>query len=171
MKNSAKSLFVISLLICLACSCKNKEYHVPYYDSSETTVESDVVSVPFKEEYGVKTVQVEINSCAAFPMILDTGCSGMHISVLEVYVLAKQGHLSAEDIEGYQYSQIADGSIIENMVINLKEVRIGDLVCHNVKATVSDNPDVPILLGNGVLDEVESIHVNNYDKTVEFKLK
>lgn len=171
MKNFAIISVIFALSLCFSCNGKKKEYHVPYYDSSETAVASDVVSVPFKEEYGVKTVQVEINSCAAFPMILDTGCSGMHISVLEVYVLAKQGHLTADDIEGYQYSQIADGSIMENMVVNLKEVRIGDLVCHNVKATVSDNPDVPILLGNGVLDEVESIHVNNYEKTVEFKLK
>ncbi len=170
-----KKIFIIIVLSLLAffnaCENKNKKYHIPYIENTDEIVSSDVISVPFKDDGDVKTVQVKINDCAEFPMILDTGCSGLLISILEVYVLAKQGCLTADDIEGYAYSQIADGSIVENMVINLKEIKIGDLVCHNVKAFVSDNGDVPLLLGNGVLNEVETMSINNFDCTVDFKLK
>ena len=80
-------------------------------------------------------------------------------------------HLSEDDIIGSNYSQIADGSIVENGLINLREVEIGGedgLVLHNVEATVALNQNAPILLGNDVLDELASVKVDNVNKTINF---
>lgn len=167
-----KAIIVLTLIvwICSSCGGGPKRPNVPYVENSSECYENDVV-VPFNEFGGVRTIQVKINNCSEFPMIFDTGCSGMTLSIAEVYVLAKQGCISADDIEGYGYSTIADGSIVQNMIINLKQIQIGELVCHNVRASVSDNENAPILLGNGVLNQVESISTDNLNKTIKFHLQ
>lgn len=104
-------------------------------------------------------------------MIYDTGCSGVHLSLNELQTLFKNGKFSEDDIIGSNYSQIADGSIVENGLINLREVEIGGedgLVLHNVEATVALNQNAPILLGNDVLDELASVKVDNVNKTINF---
>ena len=104
-------------------------------------------------------------------MIYDTGCSGLHLSLLELKTLYKNGKFSSDDIIGSSYSQIASGEIVENGTIIIKEVEIGGeegIVLHNVEATVALNQEAPILLGNGVLDKLASIKVDNVNKTINF---
>lgn len=111
------------------------------------------ISIPYTELNGVKTIPVKLNGIT-MSMIYDTGCSGVHLSLNELQTLFKNGKFSEDDIIGLNYSQIADGSIVENGLINLREVEIGGedgLVLHNVEATVALNQNAPILLGNDVL--------------------
>lgn len=143
-----------------------------YYGQAGDGPQEDVVAVPFKEEHGVKTVAVKVNDKLGVDMILDSGCSGTLISLAEAKYLYEKGYLTADDILGTTQSQIADGSIVENMVINLKEVTIADqLVCTNVTATVSSNTQAPLLLGNEVLNRSASYSVDNENKVIIFKLK
>ncbi len=166
-----KIICTIAIVTLLFCACgAPKKPNVPFVESSSEFYDEDVV-VPFNDYGGVRTIQVKINDCSEFPMIFDTGCSGMTLSVAEVYVLAKQGCITADDIEGYGYSTIADGSIVQNMIINVKQIQIGELICHNVKASVSANEEAPLLLGNGVLNQVESFSTDNLNKTIKFHLK
>lgn len=77
-----------------------------------------------------------------------------------------------EDIIGTELSRIADGSIVKDMVVNLKEVVIDDRIsCSNVKAAVSNNVQDSLLLGNEVLDRVVTITIDNTNETLKFKLK
>lgn len=165
----------IILLSCLfsfsACGKKAKPVPLDYEYYDEEYEEDNVVIVPFQNCGGVRTIQVKINDCSEFPMIFDTGCSCVSLSVAEVYVLAKQGCIAADDIEGYGYSTIADGSIVPNTIINLHEIQIGELVCYNVKASVSNNENAPLLLGNGVLNQVESFSTDNANRIIKFYLK
>ena len=164
------TLLTIIVLVCISCGNNTKKPNVPFVESSSEYYAEDVV-VPFNDYGGVRTIQVKINNCSEFPMIFDTGCSGLTLSIAEVYVLAKQGCITADDIEGYGYSTIADGSIVQNMIINLKQIQIGELLCHNIKASVSDNENAPLLLGNGVLNQVESFETDNLNKTIKFHIK
>jgi len=131
----------------------------------------NVIEVPFKEHNGVRTIQVKINDCAEFPMIFDTGCSEVLISILELNTLIKHGYISMYDVVGITQSQIADGSIVENAVVNLKKLQIGDYVCYNVKASISENHEAPLLLGNGALKGVESFTVDDNAKVIKLYLK
>ena len=84
--------------------------------------------------------------------------------------LWKNGQFEESDIIGSSYSQIADGSIVENGLIVLRSVAITDqLVLQNVEATVALNQDAPLLLGNNVLDEYASIEIDNVSETINFK--
>lgn len=179
-------LFV--LLAFLTVSCGEDKKKPAFYDSGldtetdsikagETSRDydemsnSDIISVPFKEKGGVKYVNVSVNGFG-FEMIFDTGCSSTLISVAEANYLYQKGYLTQEDIIGITKSQIADGSIVENMVINLKEVIIdGKILCSDVTATVSANNNAPLLLGNEVLNRVAAYAVDNQNKTINFKLK
>lgn len=140
-------------------------------DDYEQLSDAEIISVPFTEKGGVKFVNVSVNGFG-FQMIFDTGCSSTLISVAEANYLYQRGYLTENDIVGVTQSQIADGSIVENMVVNLKEVIIDNQIkCTDVMATVSANNNAPLLLGNEVLDRVAAYAVDNQNKTINFKLK
>ena len=177
--------FIIFLTGIMFVACDAKKERPAFYDNGDGAevynnevsadygqmTEADVISIPFSERNGVKYVNVSVNGFG-FEMIFDTGCSGTLISVAEANYLYQKGYLTKDDILGIGQSQIADGSIVENMVINLKEVVLdGKIRCSNVTATVSANNNAPLLLGNEVLDRVVAYAVDNTNQTINFKLK
>lgn len=178
----------ISLLLS-SCGSERKK-HLAFYDTDENIEDTVVnensldssfdvsydsssdVEVPFVENNGVKLIDVTVNRQFTVKMILDSGCSSTLISIAEAKYLYEKGCFTNDDILGVTQSQIADGSIVENMVINLKELIIGgQIVCTNVTATVSTNTQAPLLLGNEVLNRVPSYSVDNENKVIKFKLQ
>ncbi len=171
--------FSVFALLLTACSGEKKK---PIYVDSDgmediNTIETSVIQngdeiiVPFREENGIKYVQVKVNG-VGFEMIFDTGCSGTLISVAEANYLYQRGKLADEDILGSAHAQIADGSVVENMIVNLKQVIIDDkILCPDVQATVSANINAPLLLGNEVLNRLATITIDNENETLNFKLK
>lgn len=142
-----------------------------FSNSNQLIKEPSVISVPFKEKGGVKYMNVSVNGFG-FEMIFDTGCSGTLISVLEANYLYQKGYLTGNDYLNNSQSQIADGSIVENMVFNIKELIIdGKIRCTDVKATVSANTNAPLLLGNEVLNRVASYTIDNENQKIIFMLK
>lgn len=142
-------------------------------DNSQMAYNSDEeVAVPFEEQGGVKLIDVTVNGQFSVKMILDSGCSGTLISIAEAKYLYDKGCFTQDDILGMTKSQIADGSIVENMVINLRELVIGGQIsCTNVTATVSANTQAPLLLGNEVLNRVPAYSVDNEHRLIKFKLR
>ena len=154
------------------CSCDNKQKKPPVDLKEKEKVElNSEVEVPYTELGGVKTIPVKLNG-VSMDMIFDTGCSGMSISLNELLTMQKNGKFSESDVVGISASTIADGSVVETGVINLSEVEIGGkdgIKIHNVQASVALNQVAPILLGNGVIDAVASVEVDNINKTIKFK--
>ena len=167
---SAISL-ILFLVIILMSSCEKKASKPPYNLEQPTKA---CISIPYEEFGGVKAIPVKLNG-VTMNMIYDTGCSGLHISLNELQTLAKNGKISQDDVLGVSYSTIADGSIVQNGLINIKQIEIGSgdesLVLDNVQASVALNQDAPILLGNAVLDEMASVEVDNVQKTINFYKK
>lgn len=171
MKMLTIELILVFMLVSLFSSCGNDQKKPPV-DLKKGQVElNGEVSVPYSELGGVKTIPVKLNG-VSMDMIFDTGCSGMSISLNEILTMQKNGKFSESDIVGITESTIADGSVVENGLINLHEVEIGGkdgIILHNVQASVALNQIAPILLGNGVLDAVASVEVDNINKTIKFK--
>jgi len=163
------------LIAVLLLSCGNKRQPPVYEDlvdfGAEESDVQEVVKIPFRSVGGVKFVKVTVNG-VGFDMIFDTGCSGALISMAEANYLYQKGRLSVDDILGVSQSMIADGSIVENMVVNLREVVIGDQIyCPDVQATVSNNIDAPLLLGNEILDRVATITIDNENEELIFNIR
>ena len=105
-------------------------------------------------------------------MILDSGCSSTLISIADAKYLYDKGYITQDDILGTTHSKIADGTIVENMVINLRELVIGGQIsCANVTAVVSANAQAPLLLGNEVLNRAPSYSVDNQKNVIKFRLQ
>ena len=182
MKHQALLLLLAGALL---ASCHEKKKPLLYYEVSdlmEDTTEvvepqtsynaDNVVSVPFEEKGGVKYVDVMINGQFSVKMIFDSGCSKTLISMAEARYLYEKGCFTENDILGTVKSQIADGSIVEDMVIRLRKLVIGGkMVCTDVIASVSANAQAPLLLGNEVLDRTASYSVDNVNKVIVFNLQ
>lgn len=140
--------------------------NTPQYNSLQRDVAVDYV-----EKAGVKYIPVSINGMQ-LRMIFDTGASQTLISLAEANYLYQKGLLYDEDILGKGHSQVADGRIVENLVINLREVIIGEnLRCTNVHAIVSNNVSAPLLLGNEVIDRAPSYTIDTSRNKIVFHLK
>lgn len=117
---------------------------------------------------GVRYVWIEINGIR-LRFIFDTGASSICISPSEATVLYRQGTLSKEDILNTEYFQDATGKISEGTKVNLREVKIGDMILENVEALVIDNVNAPLLLGQTVLERFGSIEIDNVNGQIVFK--
>ncbi|MFY7741571.1 MAG: retropepsin-like aspartic protease family protein [Flavobacterium sp.] len=119
-------------------------------------------------ENGVRYVWIEINGIR-LRFIFDTGASSICISQAEATVLYRQGTLQKEDILNIEYFQDATGKISEGTKVNLREVKIGNMILENVEALVIDNVNAPLLLGQTVLERFGSIEIDNVKGKIIFK--
>ncbi|MCH5346025.1 MAG: aspartyl protease family protein [Muribaculaceae bacterium] len=167
------SLWALAYGMLILTSCENKHSYIPVDQNDkieETTIveSSDLIfdsvsqnsfAVPFKQlPSGVKTIHVKFNDTAGFDGIFDTGCSHLLISLQEARSLYKSGTLSHDDLLGIQESSIASGEIMVNQVFNIHEIAITDVngimhVLYDIPATVVENLEASILIGNIVIDQ------------------
>ena len=101
--------------------------------------------------------------------IFDTGASSICISPAEATVLYRQGTLKKEDIIDVQYFQDATGKISAGTKVNLREVKIGNMVLENVQALIVNNVNAPLLLGQSAFKRFGSIEIDNDNGLIIFK--
>lgn len=106
--------------------------------------------IQMRLENGVYTIPCSINGLR-LRFIFDTGASRVLISATEAAFMLKNEYLSSDDFQNIEEVLLADGSVVENAVIVLKEVKIGSKILNNVTAYVSNNLDTPLLLGQSAI--------------------
>ena len=121
--------------------------------------------VKMENDNGVKYVWIEINGLK-LKFIFDTGASSICISSAEATVLYRQGTLQKEDILDVQYFQDATGKVTAGTRINLRTVKIGNRVLQNIEATVIDNNEAPLLLGQSALEKFGKITIDNTNSQI-----
>ncbi len=121
-----------------------------------------------RREGGVCYVIVKING-VDMEVIIDTGASDVVISSIEALFLLKQGKLTEDDIIGTSYYKIANGTISAGTVIRLKSVQIGDRILTDVRATVVDNMEAPLLLGQSALDRFNTVSIDYTNNTINIQ--
>ncbi len=99
---------------------------------------------------GVYNIPCEVNGLK-LSFVFDTGASAVHISLIEAAFMLKNGYIKEDDFIGTGDYTMADGSIAENTLINLKTIKIGNRVINNVTACVSSNINASLLLGQSAI--------------------
>lgn len=132
-------------------------------DNDETVYESKTEEVPFTKEGNVCKVKCIINNLPLH-FIFDTGASDVSISSVEATFMLKNDYLSASDIIGRQNYMTADGNITEGTVINLRDVKLGNIHLNDIKASVVKNQSAPLLLGQSVFSKLGKIEIDNDKK-------
>lgn len=124
-------------------------------------------TVKMRKENGVYLVPIEVNGLN-LDFVFDTGASSISISLAEARVMARQGKITEDDILGQARFADAQGDVSVGMVIQLRTVKIGDIVLENVEATVVDNLQAPLLLGQTALAKFGKVTIDYDNDVIEF---
>ena len=128
-----------------------------------------ISEVQMKKMYsGIYEVECTINGLP-LKFVFDTGASSVTISSVEATFMLKNGYLTNDDIKGKEYFSTATGDIHEGTIIKLKEIKIGDAVLKNVEASVVQNQQAPLLLGQSVLERFGTITIDNINSKLVIK--
>ena len=110
---------------------------------------------------GIYQIPVEVNGVLKISFILDSGASDVSISPDIALTLIKTGTITQSDFIGVQEYVFANGSKATSNVFILKEIKIGDLVIKNVRASISNSINSPMLLGQSVLQQLGKFTIDN----------
>jgi aspartyl protease family protein len=163
-------LFDCGLSGCAGCSYQQQDAFLTLSDTvRDTPVHDELpdatrkVVVQMKKEDGIYKVPVVING-TEMDFYFDTGAGMISMSQVEAAFLLKNGKLNGNDVLGTQSYSTADGSVGRSSIINLKDVSIGGRTIHNVEASIVDNADAPLLLGQSLLSRFGKISID-YEKS------
>ncbi len=107
---------------------------------------------------GVYRIACSVNG-AKMKMIFDTGASNVSLSETMANFLYDNDYISKEDILGTSKTLTADGSIHDNVVINIKDIEVSGLHLKNVQAVVISGQNAPLLLGQSAIQKLGSITI------------
>lgn len=118
--------------------------------------------IKMENDGGVYKIPCVINGLK-LKLIFDTGASNVCISGAVASMMLENDYISQNDIKGTSQSQVADGRIVDNTIINIKRLEIGGKVLNNVNAVVIHGQTAPLLLGQSALKKLGrySISGNN----------
>ena len=135
-----KKFLIIALTIIIA-----------FFSQADTIIEME----PYG---GVYRIQCSING-AKMKLIFDTGASNVCISLPMAEYLFDNGYINANDIKGSGKSSVADGRIVNNIRIILKDIQIGNVHLHNVEAVVLESQNAPLLFGQSAIKKLGKFEI------------
>ena len=137
---------------------------------ADKTLLDTVTELPFTQQGGVNRVQCTINGLPLY-FVFDTGSADVTISSVEANFMLKNGYLTNADFMGKQNFVTATGEIHEGTVINLRELRVGDVLLRDIKASVIKNQSAPLLLGQSCFRRFGTVEVDNKAQVIRLIAK
>jgi predicted aspartyl protease len=132
------------------------------YPKQELHVNSKSIIVQMVKNSGdTYEIPVELNNVLKINFIFDSGASDCSISSDVALTLIKTGTVKQSDFIGSHRYQFADGSIAISKVFILHEVKIGTKTLRNIRTSISDSNDAPMLLGQSVLKQFGKFTIDN----------
>ena len=128
------------------------------------------VTIQMERDGGVYRIPCLVNG-AKMKFIFDTGASSVCISMAMAEYLYDNNYLVKEDILGKGQAQVADGRIVDNIIINLRDVEIAGLHLKDVKATVSSSLTAPLLFGQSAIQKLGRVSIDGNLLTIHSATK
>ena len=107
-------------------------------------------------DQGIYKVPCEVNGLKV-KMVFDTGAAAVSISESLAEIMLENGYLSPEDWGNKAKAITADGRIVDNALVNLKTVKIGDITLSDVAAVVIDGQRAPLLFGQSAIQKLGEV--------------
>lgn len=154
-----------------------KELYYTYYhkwlesvrtdeEAAQSSTIGQIYEIPFIRSNGVTKVACKINDLP-LNFVFDTGASDVTMSMIEASFMMKNGYLDTKDIIGSQHYQTADGNVLEGTTLNLRNIDFGGCQLNNIRASVVQNQDAPLLLGQSVLQRLGKIEIDNEKQIIK----
>lgn len=115
--------------------------------------------IHMEKDGGVYKIPCVVNG-AKMKMVFDTGASTVSLSMNMANYLYENDFITKNDIIGKGKSQTADGSIVNHVVINLRDIEIAGLHLKDIKATVIEGQNAPLLLGQTAIQQLGPITIS-----------
>lgn len=174
------TVLAVACLLSLCLSCAHRSGHLPRNTSSEETTAQNSQTTKEKEppikthamvkmvhQDGVYYVPITVNGLN-LRFIFDTGASNVCISSAEALVMMRQKLITQNDVVGQEQFQDANGDISVGTIIRLRDIEIGGIVLHDIEATVVDNMNAPLLLGQTALSKFGKVSIDYEKDILEF---
>ena len=122
-------------------------------------------SIPMTKVGGVYEIPIIINGVLKLSFIFDAGASDVSISPDVAFTLIRTGTVTDKDFLGTQTYKFADGSTAKSKVFMIKEIQLGNKKVNNIKASISNSIEAPLLLGQSALNKFGKVTID-YSKGV-----
>ena len=176
-----KKYYLVAFILCSFClqNCGGCSSKHPRKDKRSTKSElsrgsgvkaakQDMNTVKMLQEGGgVYKIPVMVNG-VQMKFIFDTGAGMISISTTEALFLYKQGTLTEDDYIGELNFRYANGDIRPGTVVRLRTVQIGNKTLENIDASIVDNEEAPLLLGQSALEKFGKISIDYSKGTITF---
>lgn len=107
---------------------------------------------------GVYSIPCVVNG-QLLSFIFDTGAADVHISKEIAIKLLENGYLKENNILGSSYYQLANGSFVQNTQIVIEKITVGTVVLNNVRASVSNQLNSPLLFGQSAIKKLGALRL------------
>lgn len=118
--------------------------------------------IKMESENGVYKIPCTVNGYR-LKMVFDTGASVVSMSSTTAQYLYNNHYITDADFISKGQSRTADGRIVDNITVNIRDVAIGTLHINNVKAIILSSQNASLLFGQSALKKIGrySIDGNN----------
>ena len=139
--------------------------YITYNPNANLKIKQSIIKMT-KSQSGIFEVPVELNKVLKISFIFDSGASDVSISPDVALTLIRTGTITETDFIGSQVYSFADGSKATSEVFILKEIKIGGHIIKNVRASISNSINAPMLLGQSVLQRLGRFTIDNNNHTL-----
>ena len=115
-------------------------------------------TIQMEYDNGIYRIPCVVNG-ANMKMVFDTGASTVCISLATAIHLYENGFIKSSDFKGRGQSSTASGDIVNNMIINLRDIEIGGMHLHDVECVVMESLSAPLLLGQTAIQKLGVITI------------
>jgi hypothetical protein len=116
--------------------------------------------IPLGESGGIYTVTAQIDQSVTAQFLVDPGSALVIIPPSILRALVLRGTMTQGDIVGASTAELADSSLHQAVHVRLRQLRVGDVVLHDLVAAVSPGLSHP-LLGQSFLGRFASVTLDN----------
>ena len=122
----------------------------------------------FQRMGGVFVLPATVNGTSMTYFIVDSGAANVQIPEELAEELRRNGTLTEADSLGQRRFTLADGSGLQQRIVRLRSIRIGERTMENVMASVSPARS-RALLGQSFLRRLSSWKIDNVRNSIEFE--
>ena len=110
--------------------------------------------IPLSYRGGVYHIPVTLNKSVRLEFVVDSGASTVYIPEDVFTTLLRTGTVSKNDILGTSKVETATGEVVETLLVNIRNLKIGNKTIYNVKTSVGSRK-ASLLLGQSALKKLE----------------
>ncbi len=122
----------------------------------------------FQRMGGVFVLPATVNGTSTAYFIVDSGAANVQIPEELAEELKRNGTLTEADSLGQRRFTLADGSGLQQRIVRLRSIKIGERTMENVMASVSPAHS-RALLGQSFLRRLSSWKIDNVKNSIEFE--